>query len=159
MIAAVVSAAIWLAVASALQFSLADRIAIGQMSPDFLITISVVISMNRSSDAAAAIGFFAGLFHGSIVHDKTMAYAISRMIGTLVGANLHSRAVGGTLLSAGVIVALATLAAGTAFLFLGVREHIGRHIVDTILSAIYNGVIAVPFFWLYRSISRPPKRK
>jgi hypothetical protein len=154
----ILSTAVWLIVAGGLQLALRQKMAIWWAAPDFVLVVAVVLSMHRSSDAAAFTGFFAGLMHSAILNSDLAALTISRMAASVLAVRLHAAFLGAGVLSTSLLVASCTVAAGLVSLLLGGAQNIGSHAADTIGSAIYNGVIAIPTYALYRQFASAGSR-
>lgn len=79
-------------------------------------------------------------------------YAVSRTVAGFAGAS--SRAIGFEINIAvvGVTAALMTLVAQTVFMFLAAPKGIAAFLGDTIGSAVYNGVLAIPTYLLLRRV-------
>lgn len=143
---------------AALHTALGARWSIGPASPDFLLLFAVMLSLGQSGESAAVTGFLAGVFHSSAMSDKMLALTISRMFACLIAPRIFGLFSGSNAAAIAVTAAGATLIAGIGFLFLGVRDNILGHLTDTIASAIYNGVIAIPVYGIYRRLSKVSAR-
>lgn len=123
--------------------------------PDFILTIAIVLSFGRSTDAAAVIGFFAGLFHGAILNAHMAALIISRVLACVVSAKIGSTFTGAAYLTIWVSVLCASLFASFLYLLVGVPSDILGWLTATIGGAVYNAVLALPCYWLYRRLGSP----
>ena len=155
----VVSTAVWLIIAAALQGALAARLSIYWATPDFLLVVAVVLSMHRSTDAAAFTGFFAGLLHGAVLNDHMMAFIISRVIACAVAAKMAASSIGAPYLTLVLVTLVASGVSSVLYLFFGVQKDILGWLTATIGGAFYNGVLAIPCYWLYRLLARPAVAK
>ncbi|MEO7454391.1 MAG: hypothetical protein ABIV13_06480, partial [Fimbriimonadales bacterium] len=70
-----------LIIAAAAQVAIAPKVAIFGARPDFLLVAVTLLCLNRGTDSAAVIGFFAGLLHGGVSNTKMAAFVISRILG------------------------------------------------------------------------------
>ncbi|MCH8275373.1 MAG: hypothetical protein IH851_11345 [Armatimonadetes bacterium] len=152
------STAVWLICAAGLQAALSQRLAVGWAQPDFLLIAAVILSLQRSPQAASATGFFAGLFSGALLNERMTALVISRTLVCVLSVKVYSAFLGRGALTAAVVTAVATLAAGVIYLLLALEKDILGWLADTMGAAIYNGVVAVPAYGLHRWLSRAPSR-
>jgi len=158
MIPVIVTSAIWLILAAGMQGAISERIAIGWGKPDFLLISAVILSIHRTTDGSAVTGFFAGLFHSALINDKLAALTISRMLACVVSERLYSGFFGTGGVTAVIVTVIATFLAGLIYLFIGVPQNIWNHFADTIGSAIYNGVFAMPAYGIYRAFAKKQTR-
>jgi rod shape-determining protein MreD len=148
--------AIWLIVAGACQLALAPRLAISGAAPDFILAIAIALSVNRTSDAASATGFFAGLVSGALLNSHMAAMVISRTVACWSAARISTASVAGTYLTVVIAAICATLAAAVLYLFVGVPKDILRWLLATFGACIYNTVIALILFAIFHRLS--PRR-
>lgn len=157
MIRQATSTLLWLIVAAGLQQAVAHRIAIGWGLPDFLLVTAILLSMERSSDGAALTGFAAGLLMGALQNEAMAAYAISRMAASMIAAKIAGNLLDRGPLNVTIVAAVCTLVSGGVYLFVvpfvSPMPNIGGHLADTIGAAIYNAVIAIPTYLLFRRAS------
>lgn len=149
--------AISIVLAAALQQSVAPRMSLFGCSPDFLLVVLGPASMSVRPLSGALIGFLCGLVYGAAAGANLAHYAISRTLAGFFGSlsqgvDIHS----GVLLAAGV-TALVTIVARLTLMFLAPPPAIWPFLAATIGSALYNGVLAMPFHALLRRLF-PPKR-
>lgn len=131
---------------ASLQFGLSSRMALGGAKPDFLLIGACCLSMFSSRSGATVFGWIAGILHGSLVGANLLHYASSRAITCFgVGWMKVLKFEVGVLVAA-LVVAISTIVAGLIFMFGAGPRGIGGFMADTILSAIYNGVLAAPLF-------------
>ena len=148
--------AIWLIIAGACQSALAPRLSIGYVSPDFVLAVATVLSMHRTSDAASATGFFAGLVNGAISNSHMAAFIISRTVACFVTARIAAASVVATYFNVILAAISATLVAAVLYLFVGVPKDILRWLVSTFGGCIYNTVIVLLLFAAFRRLSMRP---
>lgn len=151
-------AAICLWLAAGLQQSVAPRMTLAGVSPDFLLVTLVCISLFGDRRTGAVKGFFAGVLHGAAAGANLGAYAVSRTVtGFLVGwfPMLEFEA---SIAVAFVIASGATLFAQILFMFGAPPARIVPFLLATIGGAVYNGVLAMPLFALLKRILDPPSR-
>ena len=145
-----------LVVAAALQQALSARIAVFGARPDFFLVLLSVMGILTSPRASIGLGFIFGLAQGALPMANLAHYAISRcltgyVIGRAQGLRLHPTpsVVFGT-------AALATLFAQVVWMFIAAPPNIPGFLGDTIRSAIYNGVLAIPLHALLKRVFRSP---
>ena len=149
---------LWLA--GGCQQSVSHRLAIAGIPPDFLLVVLGCLSICGTRRSGAVTGFFAGLIQGAISGANFAQYGLSRIVagfltGWLNALELEANAivaflavVGTTLISQLLLMFLAPPSASRIFSFL----------LATMGSAVYNGVLAIPFFVLLKRILDPPTR-
>ncbi len=147
---------IW--VAAILQQALPPHLAILSFRPDFLLVTTVCLSLCMSRPAATGVGFAAGLLSGAIIGANMTHYIISRCFAGFVGA--WSRRLRFTMNPAvvGLTTAAVFVLAQTLFMFLAAPKNIVGFLGDTIGSAMYNGVLAIPLYALIKRFLNPTVR-
>jgi rod shape-determining protein MreD len=154
----IVTSVIGLWVAIILQQAVATRVAIFGARPDFLLLFIVPLSLMTGRAGGATLGFFAGLLQGAAVGAFLAQYVVSR---TLAGfAASWSRATGLQLNwgVASVSTILLTLISRLIYMFLAAPPEVMRFLGDTIGSAFYNGVLAIPVYMLLQWVLGPRVR-
>jgi len=143
---------IW--IAAVLQSALAQHLSIFGCRPDFPLILLANFALILPRGAAALVGFACGFATGAIAGANLTHYIVSR---TFAGFCLSwSKAIGIqlNLLFVGLATALTTIFAGILWMFLAAPHGLASFIGDTIGSALYNGVLAVPVYVLLRKILR-----
>lgn len=146
----------WLA--TVLDSGLSPRIAVMGGSPSFLLVTALVLALFSRPAGGATAGFIAGLLEGAVAGANMPAYVISRTIGATVAS--WSRYLGievGPILAFGVVFVLSVFTS-LLLIFLAPRPDFAGSLGSTIISAIYNGVIAVPFFVILDRMRRSATR-
>lgn len=154
----ILAVAITLWLAGALQQAVAYRLDLFGFKPDFILATMIPLSICLTRSNGAIVGFFAGLIQGGTAGANLAHYVISR---TLTGfATPWSRRFGFELntIAVGLTGFFATIFAETIFMFLAAPKGIGSFLGDTIRTAIYNGVLAMPVYALLRRILIPSVR-
>ena len=136
----------------AAQGALAHRMTIGQISPDFLIAATAAIGLLLGPTAGTLAGMLAGLAHGSITGVGLGSFMASRaLVGCLAGsAKSHVFHDNPLVPLVGGIVG--TLVAESVFVLLNPPARLGEWFAPLPLIAIYNGIIAVPTYWVLRRL-------
>ncbi|MEQ1934634.1 MAG: hypothetical protein ABL962_12290 [Fimbriimonadaceae bacterium] len=134
-----------------LDFGLAPHMPVFGVRPDFLLIATVVFSQILSRPGSAAIGFLSGLIKGAIIGANLTHYVFSRAVTAFFGSWFRSSQRGQSTLQIMVTVFIATIFCNVIFLFTAAPHNVGRFLADTIIAAVYNGVLAAP---LYALLSR-----
>lgn len=150
----ILSTAVWLIGAAACQAAWSERIQIGWGKPDFLLVTAVILSLHRSADAAAVTGFFSGLLQSAIWNRHMAALTISRTITCFFANKIHSAMLGTNLTNVMIVMTISTLLSSILFFFIGLPRDIRSWTTDTIGAMVYNDVLAIPIYWLYRKLTR-----
>lgn len=147
---------LWIAVV--LQQSMASRVAIFGVRPDFLILFLAPISLMTSRMGGATLGFFAGLLEGAASGVSMAHYIASRAIAGFLGS--WSRAIGMHINwgVASITTVILTVVSRLIFMFLAAPTGVLRFLGDTIGSALYNGVLAIPVYMLLQWVLNPRVR-
>ena len=146
---AVAYPAFWLLIAAAAQVAIAPRMGIFGARPDLLLVAVTLLSMNRTSDAAAAIGFFAGLLHGGVANTKMAAFIVSRILGGVAASVVGRTTMAATPLTVMASSLAATGVASVTYLLLGVPKDLLGWMLATLGTLVYNAVLVVGVFWLF----------
>jgi len=141
--------ALGLLFAATAQVALAPRMSVFGARPDLLLVAVTLLSMNRSSDAAAVIGFFAGLLHGGVANTKMAAFVISRILGGIAGSIVGRTTMAATALTVTASSLATTGIASFAYLLLGVPKDLFGWALATFGTLLYNTVLVVGIFWLF----------
>ena len=126
------------------------RLSIFGARPDFLVVFLGCASLFLNRGPGALLGFGCGAFHGAIAGANLAHYAVSRTLGGFLAS--WSRTIGFELniLVAVATTAVTTLIVGIVWMFLAAPHGVARFLGDTIGSAVYNGVLAIPTYLLLR---------
>lgn len=145
-------AAIAVILGAAAQHSLANRFSIWGTSPDFSLVLLCCFALRFERAPAAAYGFFSGLFAGALATANLGHYVASRTIcGFLMSWSKQLRyELGGV--SVAVAGFISTLVAEGLWMFFAAPHDVVGFLTDTIRSALYNGLLAVPVYFLLRRI-------
>ncbi len=143
-------------IAAAFSHSLSNKMGIGLVEPDFLLILAVVLSTLHDPRSGAFFGFVAGAIDGAIVGADMTAMTVTRTVagflsGYIGNLDFEVRPVYTALVAAG-----ATILCHVLFAFSAPPPHVGVYARDTIFSALYNGVLAMP---LYAAVQRPLRRQ
>lgn len=117
--------------------------------PDLLLVTVTLLSMNRNSDAAALIGFFAGLLHGGVANTKMAAFIISRILGGIAASVVGRTTMAATPLTVMASSLATTGVASITYLLLGVPKDLVGWALATFGTLVYNVILVVGVFWLF----------
>ena len=143
---------------AALQESVAPRIAIGAGVPDFLIAFITVASLYCTPMGSAWLGFASGATFGALAGANLTGYAISRMFGGLAATGFNNLGFKPSPVMMMANAAATTTISQILLFFLAPPPDIGRFLAATIISAMYNGVLAMPLYALLNRIQPVPTR-
>lgn len=138
----------WLA--AVLQQAVVERVQIGGARPDLLLTLALASAVMFAPRFAALFGFVAGLLQGAIAGADLAHFTISYTIvayfaGYLSWLELDIRA-----WYVALVVIGGTVTVGLLMMIPAPPSQLWPHLGDTILSAIYNGVLAIPLYALIK---------
>lgn len=146
----VATAMLWLA--AVLEQGVAQRLSIFGCPPNFLLAVLAPMALVSRPSVGGTIGFFAGLLQGGLAGANLTHYVISRALTgffTSLGGLLDIRI---ALLVAGLLCASATLVAQLILMFLAPPPggNLVSFLLQSIGTAVYNGVIGMPVYALLR---------
>lgn len=138
---------IWVAILTfwicgGLNEGVAKDIALLGAQPDFLLVATVVIGMLSDMRGAAVAGFTGGFFQGAITGANMWQYVATRLIVGWIGGSLIEMRFQRNFLIAALACFVSTIIAGLVFLFLTSQPNILGSLRDTLISAMYNAVLA-----------------
>lgn len=134
--------------------ALAPRIPIFGATPNFLLVTAVVLSLFSRPGGGAFWGFLSGVLFGAISGANLVAYMISRTITGFCVSSTRLLGIDVGSVLAMFIVAVSTIISSGILIFLAPRPDFANFLAATMISAIYNGVIAVPFYSLLKRSSK-----
>jgi hypothetical protein len=135
--------ALILVLAAAAQQALASRVTVFGARPDFLLVTLTVLSMRVGTDAAAALGFFAGVLHGGIANAKMSAFVVSRVLGGVAASAVGRTSVVATPITV-VGAALATTGvASFVYMLLAVPKDLLGWALSTMGTVVYNTILVL----------------
>ena len=154
----VLVAGICLWAAGGCQRSAAPYLAIGGVSPDFLLIVVGCVSLFGSRRSGTFIGFVAGVLQGALAGANLAAYAVSRTVAGFVAGWFTSLEFEAGAIVASFVVVATTLLAQLLLMFIAPPGQLAPFLLATIGSAVYNGVLAMPLYALLRRVFDPPAR-
>ncbi|MCX7799674.1 MAG: hypothetical protein N2109_04955 [Fimbriimonadales bacterium] len=150
------TAAALLAVAAALQ-GVATRLAVLGASADYPLTVACTLALFGRPAGGAVLGFAAGFLHGCVVGANLGYLAFSRTLAGYASSASRSLEVRLSPLVAALTVAVCTIGAEALELLLPPAKPLLGSLGDTIGTATYNGVLAIPLYALLSRFLRPAR--
>lgn len=152
----------WVAVALLLLLAVgfqgqAERMSVFGATADYPLVVVCTVALFETRVGASWVGLLAGVCHGAMVGTSLGFFAVSRALAGFGCA--WSRGLG---LAPNIGVTAATVFVGTVFaqilaLFLPPAKPFFASLGDTISTATYNGVLAIPLYALLTRMFRPVK--
>lgn len=138
---------VWVAIATfwicgGLNEGIAKDIALFGAQPDFLLVATVMVGMLADLRGAAVAGFTGGFFQGAITGANMWQYVVTRLIVGWISGSLIELKFQRNFVIAAAACFIATIIAGLVFLFLTSQPNILGSLKDTLVSAMYNAVLA-----------------
>jgi rod shape-determining protein MreD len=130
-------------------------LAFGGATPDFLIVTALVAAVFFQPIVAAVLGFVAGLLHGGVTGSDTANFAISRTLVCYAAGYVSRLELEVRPWYVGLTVAAGTVLAYFLMMIPAPPPHVWPYVRDTIFSAMYNGVLAIPLYALLRRSLHP----
>lgn len=151
-----VLAALWLA--GGLQQVLPQRLAVFGARPDFILIALAAICPIVSRPGAIWTGFAGGVIQGAVAGANLTHYAISRIVTALALSWLPELRLESTPWLLAATGFLSTLLAQILLMFLAAPPGIAAFLGATIGSAVYNGVLMIPLFWVLGKLAPSARR-
>lgn len=126
---------------------LTKEISLWGAQPDFLIIALTFVGSRAGTSFCIVSGFAAGVIQGAIVGTGTWQFALTRMIYGLMLGWMKEARIERNILVISLTVLVGSFFCGLLNVFLMPNQGIGAAITDTIISAVYNGVIALLVYW------------
>lgn len=145
--------AVVIALACCVQVTLLARMNLFGGRIDLPLVVALSLALVSRPSAGALAGFWSGLVLGALSGATLTHYALSRVLAGYFSGSMSKYEPEWR--SGALLVALGSLIAGMILVILAPPPALGVALRDTILSAIYNGVVAVPIFALVRKLLRP----
>lgn len=142
--------AISLLIAAFLQAGLTQSAHIWTAAPNFLLLVLGVYSIRLSGTGAMLLGFFEGLLMGGLAGADIQHFIAGGVIAGIAIAALAKQGIDFSVFSAILAAVMAALISGIIHLLFAPPSHVMAAVGDTLLTAVYNGVLAVPVYALFR---------
>ena len=141
-------AAVGLWLCAAMEGSLAHRLSIGGLRPDFLLIFTATYAVLLSRSGASALGCVAGFLQSAVLMTNLAHYAISRTVAGFLASWSRDLEYEPRPVVVGLIVIADSLIAQFLLVLMPPPREYVAPVLDTIGSALYNGVLAMPLFAL-----------
>ncbi len=143
----------WLA--GILQQSLSPRLVIGGGAPEFLILVAFCFALISRPGGGAICGFLSGLIAGGLTGATLTHFVLTRTVTAFGLSYAAQSGIELTSRKAGLLVGIATLASQILFMLVAPPSGIGLFLRATLVTAMYNGVLAIPLYALLCRLFRP----
>ena len=139
-------------IAAALQQTVAYKFS---PPPDFLIVVALSAAVMYEPVVAALLGFIAGVLHGGVTGSDTANFAISRTLAAYAAGYVSRLELDVRPWYVALVVAAGTVVIHLLMMIPAPPPTVGSYLRDTILAALYNGVLAFPIYTVLRRSLRP----
>jgi rod shape-determining protein MreD len=141
---------LWLA--AILQQALSPHLSIFGARPDFILVLVSPLSIFVPRNKGAALGFAGGVLQGAIAGGHLAASAISKAVAGFMGSWSRKIELERNFIVVFVTTFVVSLIAGLVWMFVAAPKGIAVYLGDTIGSAMYNGVLAIPVYMLLERV-------
>ncbi len=152
----VLVAGIVLYLAAAAEQSLGPRTLFGGRF-DYLLIAVACVCLFTSRKGGAVAGFFAGLLYGALDGANMWQYVLTRTLGGYFIAIVASGGIERSLFAAFLAAVFATIFCQLTLMFLAPPPAVLPFLLDTISTAVYNGVLAMAVYAVLNRILGPRK--
>lgn len=128
---------------------------IGLATPNFGIIFFGIGCLFLSVKGSTALGLWSGLLIGAVSGANLFAYVFSRSIAGFASYLARLSGIQFVPISAGIFVLIFTVFIQILTMFVAPPPAIAQFLLATIVSAIYNGVLAAPLFALLSRVFQP----
>lgn len=149
----VIAAIFALLIATVLQQGILNRYLILGSQVDLPLVVVMIFALISRPAAAGAFGLLSGILTGGLSGVTLTYYALSRVVGGyLLGTRTETEP---DYRMGAIWVAIGTLVSKIIMILLAPPPAVMPALGATILSAVYNGVVALPVFALIQRLFRP----
>ncbi len=132
---------IW--IAGGLQQGIAHQVSIFGSPPDYLLTAACILGLLAEPRLALIFGFACGLVEGSIIGTDIFQFVVTRMLVAWLCSYLVENRFQRNFATASATTVACSLVAGIVIMIITLQSHIGLALKDTMITAVYNGVLAL----------------
>ena len=154
----IVVAALLVWLSAGLNMGISGKIAILGGNPDFLLITLAVLGLYSTRAGGSVLGFFCGFLYGSLAGANLAQYIISRTLGGFLAGLLNDVGFEGSIPMAGLSAVIVTVFSQLLLMFSAPPADVAQFLGDTIRMALYNGVLAMPFYAVLSRILEPQHR-
>jgi hypothetical protein len=144
---------VWLS--AGLNMGVSAKVSVFGANPDFLLITLAVLGLFAHRSGAALLGFFCGFVYGSLAGANLAQYCISRTLGGFLSGWLNDMGFQGSLGMAGLSAVVVTLVCQLLLMFSAPSNDVAGFLGDTIRMAVYNGILAMPYYALLSRLLEP----
>lgn len=145
--------AFWLA--AALQQSLGHRLLLAGGSFDFLLVVALSASVMCRPVVAAVLGFVAGVLLGGVTGSDTANFVVSRTLVAYAAGYVSLLDLEVRPWYVALVVIAGTVVSMVLMMIPAPPPEVWPYLRYTIVSAVYNGVLAIPVYAVLRRSLRP----
>jgi rod shape-determining protein MreD len=142
-------------IAAALQMAAAPRLAIAGAPPDLLMVLAFSCAVLFPPTVGAILGFTAGLLHGGVVGSDVAMFTISRTLVAYLAGYVSRLELEVRPWYVGLVVLGGTILVHLLVMIPAPPPETWPYLRDTIVAAMYNGVLAIPLYAFLRRTLRP----
>ncbi len=141
------------------QMLLASSLTIFTATPDFLLLLALLAAMLMDANSSALFGFISGTVYASISAPPEAGYGaiiVSWTITCFLVGWLESRIYQDNYILAPPTILIGTIVAGSLFFLFSPQIKPPHWIHALVLTAVYNSVLSVPVFLIFRKLMGKP---
>ena len=138
-----VTAALLLWFATGLQQGVAFHLSLFGALPDYIFVTVCLLGLLTDTRNALILGFAAGFAEGAIVGANMWQLILTRMVACWLCAFLVESRFQRNFGTAAVVTLGATILCNVLFMIIALQSNIGTVLKATIITALYNGVLAL----------------
>lgn len=138
-----VASALLLWVFGGLQQGIAFHMSVFGVQPDYIFVLACLLGLLGDMRSALIMGFAAGVVEGAIIGTDMWQFALTRMLAAAIGAFLVESRFQRNFGTAAIVTLGSTLLCGLVFMIITLQSNIGGALRATIITAVYNGVLAL----------------
>jgi len=143
---------IGLYLAAILQASVSPHLAVFHVPPDFLLLGIVFLALRAGRVGGAVIGFFDGLLMGAIAGANIQHYIAGRIIAGWITGFIGTMELDKSMFLTILVSVLVVICSQGILIVLAPSPSVTFTLEATIGTAVYNGVFAIPFYWLLKRV-------
>lgn len=142
-------------IAAALQQAAAPHMTIAGASPDILLVVALSSAVFFEPVIGAVLGFVAGMLHGGVTGADTASLTVSRTLVSYAAGYVSRLELDVRPWYVALVVFGGTVVSHLLMMIPAPPPEVWPYLRDTIVSAMYNGVLAIPLYAFMRRTLRP----
>jgi len=139
-----------LVVAAGIQGNLPPSFLVFGVKPDLILVVLIAYSLAADAVVGAALGFVAGLIHGSVVGMGLGSFIATRTITGFLGGLVTTRLFGENPMVPVLSAAWLTLVCEALFFLVNPRVGLLLFLRLVAVECVYNAVLTLLLFWVLR---------